>query len=115
MIAKADEVNGPLAGTLAVVTGAASGIGAATAQELAGQGARVAGIDRQPCVVPDGGFALAADVSSEAEVLEAFAALDAAGEVPDILVNCAGILLERPLVRMTLEEFEGIMLSLIHI
>ena len=102
-------MNEPLAGALAVVTGAASGIGAATVQELAAHGARVAGIDRRPCAVPDGGLALTADVSSEAEVLAAFAALDAAGEVPDILVNCAGIIIERPLTRMTLEEFERIM------
>ena len=102
-------MNGPLGGRLAVVTGAASGIGAATVQELVAQGARIAGIDRQPCTVPDGGLALTADVSSEAEVLAAFSALDAAGEVPDILVNCAGIIIERPLTRMTLEEFEQIM------
>ena len=102
-------MNSPLAGALAVVTGAGSGIGAATVQELAAQGARVAGIDRRPCAVPDGGLALTADISSEAEVLAAFAALDAAGEVPDILVNCAGIIIERPLTRMTLEEFERIM------
>ena len=102
-------MNEPLAGTFAVVTGAASGIGAATVRELAARGARVAGIDRNPSTVPEGGLALSADVSSEEEILAAFAALDAAGEVPDILVNCAGILIERPLVRMTLEEFEGIM------
>ena len=102
-------MNEPLAGKFAVVTGAASGIGAAAVRELAARGARVSGIDRRPSTVPEGGLALTADVSSEAEVLAAFAALDAAGEVPDILVNCAGILIERPLVRMTLEEFEGIM------
>ena len=102
-------MNESLAGTFAVVTGAASGIGAATVRALAARGARVAGIDRKPSAMPEGGLALSADVSSEAEVLAAFAALDAAGEVPDILVNCAGILIERSLVRMTLEEFEGIM------
>ena len=102
-------MNEPLVGMFAVVTGAASGIGAATVRELAARGARVAGIDRKPSTMPEGSLALSADVSSEEEVLAAFAALDAAGEVPDILVNCAGILIERPLVRMTLEEFEGIM------
>ena len=107
-------MNRPLAGMLAVVTGAASGIGAATVRELAARGARVAGIDRQPFPVPDGGLALAADVSSEAEVVAAFAALDAADQVPDILVNCAGIILERSLARMTLEEFERIMRVNLH-
>ena len=102
-------MNGPLGGRLAVVTRAASGIGAATVQELAAQGARVAGIDRRPDTVPEGSRALTADVSSEAEVLAAFSALDAAGAVPDILVNCAGIIIERPLIRMSLEEFEQIM------
>lgn len=99
----------PLAGKLALVTGAASGIGAATVRELAARGARVASLDRRPCTAPEGGLALAADVSSETEVLAAFAALDAAGEAPDILVNCAGIILERPLTRMTLADFERIM------
>ena len=102
-------MNEALAGALAVVTGAASGIGAATVKELAAHGARVAGIDRRPCTVPEGGLALTADVSSEADVLAAFAALDAAGDVPDILVNCAGITIERPLTRMTLEDFEQVM------
>ena len=102
-------MNGPLAGMLAIVTGAASGIGAATVQALAAQGARVAGLDRRPCKVPEGGRVLTADVSSEAEVLAVFAELDAAGEVPDIVVNCAGIILARPLTRMTLEDFEQIM------
>ena len=101
--------NGPLADSIAVVTGATSGIGAATVREPAARGARVASIDCRPFAVQDEGFALTADVSSEPDVLAVFAGLDAAGEVPDIVVNCAGIVIERPLMRMTLEDFERIM------
>lgn len=108
-VAGADELSGSLSDKFALVTGAASGIGAATARALAAQGARVAGLDRRPCALPDGGLALTADVSSEVEVQAAFEALDAVGETPDVLVNCAGIILERPLAEMTLEEFERIM------
>ncbi|MGE0279711.1 MAG: 3-hydroxyacyl-CoA dehydrogenase [Rhizobiaceae bacterium] len=83
-------------GQVAVVTGAGSGLGEATARALAAKGARVAvldvGLERAEKVAADiGGLAVKCDVSN-ADSAEA-----AVGEVaeklgaPRILVNCAGI------------------------
>jgi 2-keto-3-deoxy-L-fuconate dehydrogenase len=80
------------AGLIAVVTGAASGIGLATARLLADRGAEVIGIDCNPiesietfsrCVVLD---------VSDATAIDAFArTLSEALDRVDVLVNCAGI------------------------
>lgn len=84
-----------LTGAVAIVTGGASGLGAATVRRLAAAGARVVIADLQD----DKGEALAAevgggyshtDVTSESEVL---AAVEVATELGPlrVLVNCAGI------------------------
>lgn len=82
-------------GISAVVTGAASGLGAATAQMLATRGTQVLGIDLADSIDRAGGVGpgiryVAADVTSEAEVSAALAALDDAPPLR-LLVNCAGI------------------------
>lgn len=80
-------------GTTALITGAASGLGAATARLLAERGAEVLGLDlaasveRAPAI--DGVRYVAADVTSEAEVSAALGTLD--GAPLRIVVNCAGI------------------------
>ena len=78
-------------GLVALVTGGASGIGAATAVLLRERGARVAVLDRDPAGAPDGVLALACDVTDAAGVDRAVA--DAAGRLGglDVLVNNAGI------------------------
>ena len=84
------------AATAAIVTGAASGLGEATARMLAAEGARVAVFDmneaRGEAVARElGGVFCMADVSDEASVDAAIAKARAAHGVERILVNCAGI------------------------
>ncbi|KMO36880.1 SDR family NAD(P)-dependent oxidoreductase [Methylobacterium aquaticum] len=84
-----------LAGLVAIVTGAADGIGAATARRLIDEGARVVLADRNPAVdataVAIGGTSLQVDVTEPgAGGRLAEAALSAYGRL-DILVNNAGI------------------------
>ena len=74
-----------LEGTVAVVTGAASGIGAATAERLAAEGATVATID-----ITDG-VDYVLDVRDEAAVRDAFADVVATHGRLDSVVHCAGV------------------------
>ncbi len=76
----------PLADAVCLVTGAASGIGRATALALAGEGAQVLAADR-----PGAGLDLEHDLAlpgAAADLADAAAAV--AGRV-DVLVNCAGV------------------------
>lgn len=75
-----------IAGKTVVVTGAASGLGDATARGFVDAGARVAGFDLG-AVSASGVEGFKVDVTSEASVA---AALDNLERV-DVLVNCAGI------------------------
>ena len=84
-----------IAGTTALVTGAASGLGATTAALLAERGATVLGLDLQASIDKAGEPAagiryIAADVTSEEQVAAALKLND--GEPPiRLVVNCAGI------------------------
>ena len=81
-----------LAGKVAVVTGAASGIGHAASERLAAEDVMVVRVDIEPITDADGGMALKADVSSARDVERVkTAVLERTGRV-DILVNSAGIL-----------------------
>jgi NAD(P)-dependent dehydrogenase (short-subunit alcohol dehydrogenase family) len=79
----------------AVVTGGASGLGAATARLLAAQGVKVAVFDMNPktgeaVAEALGGVFCQVNVTSEADVDAAFAKARAAHGQERILVNCAG-------------------------
>lgn len=81
-------------GLVALVTGGASGIGAATVSALAEYGATVGVLDREdadPADVPEGGLAVRADVTDDASVRAAVDSVIVATGRLDILVNNAGI------------------------
>ena len=101
----------------AIVTGAASGMGAATARYLAAQGARVAALDMNVAgarIVADeiGGIAVRCDVSDAASAQQALAAARAAHGRARICVQCAGIASGARVVgrdgAMPLEQFKQV-------
>jgi 2-keto-3-deoxy-L-fuconate dehydrogenase len=78
-------------GAVAIVTGGASGLGAATAALLAERGARVAVLDRDTAAVPAEYFSVVCDVTDADQVDAAVAAVvDHYGSL-DIIINNAGI------------------------
>jgi NAD(P)-dependent dehydrogenase (short-subunit alcohol dehydrogenase family) len=80
-------MTGRLAGRRAIVTGAASGMGAATVRRLVADGAEVIAVDRA-------GVDVVADLATDAGIA---AVIAAAGDRLDILINNAGICPVAPL------------------
>ena len=104
-----------LAGRVAVVTGASSGIGAAIARGLVAEGARVVAVarraDRLASLIAEieaaGGVARAfiADVTQEDAVEALFASVDATEGRVDLLINNAGIADHTATRDLTLERW----------
>ena len=85
-----------LNGLAAIVTGGASGLGAATAARLAAGGCKVAVLDINEAAAKDsaarfGGIGIRCDVGDAASAEAAVAAARDAHGIARILVNCAGI------------------------
>jgi NAD(P)-dependent dehydrogenase (short-subunit alcohol dehydrogenase family) len=85
-----------IAGHAAIVTGGASGLGAATARMLAGAGAKVAIFDvnrkaAAEVAIDINGIAITCDVTEAAATEAAFAKAATDHGVARILINCAGV------------------------
>ena len=104
---------------IAIVTGGARGIGAATAIRLAEDGHVVAVLDLDPehcsgtveAITDRGGESLAigVDVSDESSVAEAMEAVVSGLGEPTILVNNAGILRDNLLFKMTTADWDAVL------
>ncbi len=96
-------------GRRAAVTGAASGIGAATARRLQAQGWRVACLDRDlagaRATAGQNGIAIEVDVADERSVVQAFGQIGAAWGGLDALVTAAGIIDTTPFFATTVAQF----------
>ena len=95
----------PLSGKIALVTGAAQGIGAAIAQTLYRDGATIIGLDIPPAketleatLAQMNGIAVATDITSEQAVTDIEQALN--GKKLDIIVHNAGVTRDKTLARM---------------
>jgi gluconate 5-dehydrogenase len=107
-----------LVGRTALVTGSSRGLGNAIADGFAAAGAALVVNGSDPArlataasVLREKGYNVteaAFDVTNESAVGDAFAKLDAAGIAVDILVNNAGIQLRKPLVDLSVAEWQRV-------
>ena len=110
-------MNQPLAGEIALVTGASRGIGAAIADTLAAQGAKVIGTATSEAgaaaiserLAPHGGAGRVLDVADGAQVEALIEAIGKEFGAIGILVNNAGITRDNLLMRMKDEDWQAIL------
>jgi NAD(P)-dependent dehydrogenase (short-subunit alcohol dehydrogenase family) len=96
-----------MARRVALVTGAARGIGAAVSTRLVADGWAVVGVDREAFAAP-GVRAVQADVSDEAAVGALVAQLAAVEGRLDGLVSNAGFMVRKPIAALSLAEWSAV-------
>ena len=100
---------------VAIVTGGARGIGAATARRLAADGLTVAVLDLDAAACADtvadcpGGLAIGADVADPAAVTAAVDRVAAELGPPAVLVNNAGVLRDNLLFKMSEDDWDTVL------
>src|SRR4051794_40994170 len=104
-------MNKALNGTVALVTGASSGIGEATARALAGQGATVAVAARRKerldaLAAEIAGLPLETDITDREQAVAAVERTAQELGRLDIVINNAGVMLLGPIVDAPVEEWE---------
>ena len=94
---------------VAIVTGAASGIGAEVARVFAREGARVALVDRDPITAPPaGGLAFQGDVSDAAFATNTVVDVMKAWGRLDVVLTAAGMSVGKKLLDTTEEEWDRV-------
>lgn len=109
------HMDGPPSARVALVTGAASGIGAAVAADLHERGLHVAMLDKSGAAVRrlartlDNAMALHADVSDAAALEAAVDEVAARWHAPDVLVNNAAVSAPGSVWDVSIEEWDAVM------
>ncbi|GBL80453.1 Estradiol 17-beta-dehydrogenase 8 [Araneus ventricosus] len=104
-----------LNGRVAIVTGGGSGIGRAVCKVFAKEGATVIAADLNEASVKETiqdisgkHFAHTVDVSKNDSVLELVSRIKQECPIPDVLVNCAGIIRDAFMLKMSEEMFDDV-------
>jgi NAD(P)-dependent dehydrogenase (short-subunit alcohol dehydrogenase family) len=107
------DLNFPLSGKIAIVTGGASGIGAAISRAFIAKGAKVAVLDisadiakAKAAELGENAKPFVCDVSSQQSVNDAIAAVNDEFGTIDIAVNSAGVVYLAPAEEISLNEWD---------
>ncbi|WP_112671587.1 SDR family oxidoreductase [Brucella intermedia] len=107
------DLNFPLSGKIAIVTGGASGIGAAISRAFIAKGAKVAVLDisadiakAKAAELGENAKPFVCDVSSQQSVNDAIAAVNDEFGAIDIAVNSAGVVYLAPAEEISLDEWD---------